>query len=357
MEGMKVPHYKSSIDQSKPYISQYVGDLLQVAHHVSGVKVSQLDEICQTLLHPPPRWAGELGGQSGLNWNGSPLQFLISARSKDCIFRFVGDPAFFHSDPITRFEESIAAIQLTLDAGNAGALQDVCQRSLTSALPRDSEVLREFSCGMIWLALALNQPGAAVYFLSIPDTSTAWRRAYEWLDTILPYPEEAHRVVARLESICHPVFVGIEGQNTKTGRAKLYWRLSRPATPAQFEISMYNDPTIARFLGTIMKDHPYSFYALTFSAGFSLATGELTDIKVDLSNRSANLSVVEVIELAESQAETLGLQRPPTRDGFSVLSRNSVTAGFIGLGLDHQRCHRLNTYLYQTNSVEHTKDI
>lgn len=345
---MKVPHYKNSLNQSNPYISQYMGDLLQVAHHVSGVKVSQLDEICQILLHRPPDWAGEMGGQSGLNWNGSPLQFLISAKSTDCTFRFVGDPAFFHSDPITRFEESISAIQLTLDAGNAGALQNVCQRSLTSALPRDPKALREFSCGMITLALTLNQPGAAVYFLSVSDTSMAWRKAYQWLNTILPHPEEAHGVIARLEPSCHPVFVGIEGQNIKTGRAKLYWRMSRPATPAQFGINLYNDSTVARFLGTIMKDHPYSLYALTFSAGFSLVTGELTDIKVDLSNRSANLSVVEAIELAELQAETLGLQRPPTREGFSVLSRKSVSVGFLGLGLDCQGGYRLNTYLYQT---------
>lgn len=347
---MNVPHYKGSVNQSKPYISHYVGDLLQVAQHVSGVKMSTLDETCQILLHRPPDWAGELKGQSGLNWNGSPLQFLISARNKDCIFRFIGDPVFFHSDPIIRFEESIAALQSTLDAGNAAALREVCVRSFNHTFPMDPEALRDFSHGMIWLALTIDQPGAAVYFLSAPDKSAGWRKAHDWLHTLLPHPEEAHHVIAQLKSRCHLVFGGIEGRNVETGRAKLYWRLSEPATPSQFGITMYNDPTIARFLGTIMKDHPYSLYALTFSAGFSLATGELQDIKVDLSNRSANLSVIEAIEYAELQAETLGLQRPPTRRSFPLLSGGSVSVGFIGLGLDCQGRHRLNTYLYQSHA-------
>jgi hypothetical protein len=350
-----MPHYKAPVDHGNSYISQHVGDLLQVSHHVSGVTMSQLDEMCQVLLHQPPDWAGGLTGQSGLNWNGFPLQFLISARDKDYVFRFVGDPAFFHADPAMRFEESSAALHKALDAGGAAALRDVCQRSLTSLFSRKPEALGEFPCGMMWLALALNRPGAAAYFLSIPGDSTAWRKAYEWLGMILPHAEEAHYVITRLEPGCHLIFVGVEGQNTETGRAKLYWRLSRPATPAQFGISLYNDYTIARFLGTLMKDHPYSCYALTFSAGFSLATGELTDIKVDLSNRSANLGVGEAMECMEFQAETLGLQRPPTREGLSILSRNSVSVGFIGLGLDCQGCYRLNTYLYQTNSTEHAK--
>ena len=345
-----MPHLKSSADRSSTYVSQYLGDLLQVAQCVSGVEVSQLDEFCHILLHRPPDWVGELRKQSGLNWNESPLQFLISTRNKGSTFRFIGDPAFYHSEPITRFEESIAALQLTLDAGNATDLRDVCWRSLTSALPRDPEALRNYPYGMIWLALTLDHPGAAVYFLSVLDKSVAWRKAHRWVDTILPHPDEAHRVIAALKPNCSLIFVGIEGQNVKAGRAKLYWRLSRPVTPSQFEISMYDDPTIARFLGTIMKDHPYSLYALTFSAGFSLTTGELTDIKIDLSNRSANLSVVEAIDFVELQAETLGLQRPPTRNGFSVLFRNSVSIGYIGLGLDHQGHHRLNTYLYQTKS-------
>ena len=348
-----MPHCSNPEDVNNPY-TPYADDLLQVAHHITGAPVRHLDELCQILLHHPPYNAGKVRGQSGLNWDGSPLEFLVSTRQKECIFRLIGDPAFFHSDPLTRFEESIAALQKTLEAGNARSLQDVCQRSLTSAFPKNQEALQKYPCGMIWLGLTIDQPGAAVYFLSIPDASTAWRTINEWLNTILVHSKEAHHVIAQLKLHCHPVFVGIEGQNTDTGRCKLYWRLSKLITPAQFGIPLYNDPGIARFLGTIMKDHPYSFYALTFSAGFSLATGELTDIKVDLSNRSATLSVNEAIKVMELQAETLQLLRPPTCHGLSVLP-SSVSVGFIGLGLDYQGQYRLNTYLYQTDSAG-TKD-
>lgn len=329
-------------------MSQHLGDLIQVAQCVSGAEATQVDELCQVVLHHPPAYAAELGRQSGLNWNGSPLQFLISARRNGSVFRLVGDPAFYYSNPIMRFEESKKALHTALGAGDAATLREACGRSLVSMIPGDPEALEEFTHGMIWLALSFNQPGAAAYFLAVSDRSAAWRTAHQWADTILPHPEEAHRVITTLEPNCCLLFVGIEGQTPKSGRAKLYWRLSRLATFSQFGISMYDDPVILQFLAALMKEHPFSLYALTFSAGFSLKTGELKDIKVDVSNRSVNLGVVEAIDFVELQAQTLGLQRPPTREGLMV-SRNSVSVGFVGLGLGYQRDYRLNMYLFQTN--------
>ncbi|MGC1121888.1 MAG: hypothetical protein WBA22_12430 [Candidatus Methanofastidiosia archaeon] len=329
------------------YVSQYLEDLLQVAHSVTAAKPSQVHELCQVVLHHPPANAGELEGKSGLNWNGSPLQLLISTRSSGSVFRFIGDPAFFHPDPVRRFAESKKALTLVLDTGNAQTLQDICQKSLTTVIPCDPAALQEFSHGMIWLALTLNQPGIAAYFLAVSDRQTAWCTARQWVDTILPHPEEAHGVIAALEPNCCLIFVGIEGRTPQSGRAKLYWRLSRLAAFSQFGISMFDDPAIAQFLAALMREHPFSLYALTFSAGFSLETGELTDIKVDLSSKSADLSVAEAVHFAECQAETLGLQPPPTRQGLSVLPSNSVSIGFVGLGLNHEGEYRLHTYLFQ----------
>lgn len=331
----------------KSYVSQYLGDLLRVAQCVATVELSQVDRLCQVVLHHPPTHAGELEGKSGLNWNGSPLQLLISTRSNGSVFRFIGDPAFFCPDPIGRFTESKKALQLALDTGSAQALEDVCQKTLTSVIPCDSAALQEFSHGMIWLALALNRPGIAAYFLAVSDRRAAWRTAHQWAETILPHPEEAQGVIAALEPGCRLLFVGIEGQTPQLGRAKLYWRLSRLAAFSQFGVSMFDDPAIGGFMAALMREHPFSLYALTFSAGFNLKTGELTDIKVDLSNRSADLSVVEAVHFAEGQAETLGLQLPPTRQGLSVLPHNSVSIGFLGLGLTHAGEYRLNTYLFQ----------
>jgi hypothetical protein len=330
------------------YVLKYVGDLLQVAHRVAAVELRQLEPLCQVVLHHPPAHAGELKGKSGLNWNGSPLQLLISTRSNGSVFRFIGDPAFFCPDPIKRLAESKKALQLALKTGNAQPLEDICQKTLASVIPSDGAALQEFSHGMIWLALTLNRPGIAAYFLAVSDRRAAWRTAHQWVETVLPHPEEAQGVIAALEPNCRFLFVGIEGQTPQSGRAKLYWRLSRLVTFSQFGISMFDDPVVGGFLAALMREHPFSLYALTFSAGFNLETGELTDIKVDLSNRSADLSVAEAVQFAECQAETLGLQLPPTRKGLSVLPHNSVSIGFLGLGLTHAGEYRLNTYLSQS---------
>jgi hypothetical protein len=206
----------------KSYISQYLGDLLQVAHRVAAVELRQLEPLCQVVLHHPPAHAGELKGKSGLNWNGSPLQLLISARSHGSVFRFIGDPAFFCHDPVKRLADSKKALQQALKTGNAQPLEPVCQKTLTSALPSDGAALQEFSHGMIWLALALNCPGIAAYFLAVSDRRAAWRTAHQWIETVLPHPEEARRVIAALEPYCRLLFVGIEGQTPQSGRAKLY---------------------------------------------------------------------------------------------------------------------------------------
>jgi len=341
------------VRSTQSYATKYLRDLLQVAQCIAAVDLSQVDRLCQVVLYYPPTNAGRLEGKSGLNWNGSPLQLLISTRSNGSVFRFIGDPAFFCPDPIMRFTESKEALQLALDTGNAQALGDVCQKSLTSVIPCDAAALQEFSHGIIWLALTLNRPEIAAYFLAVLDRQTAWQTAYEWADAILPHPEEAQSVIATLEPDCRLLSVGIEGQTPQSGRAKLYWRLSRLAAFSWFGISMFNDPAVAQFLAALMKEHPFSLYALTFSTGFDLATGELTDVKVDLSNRSADLSVAEAVHFVECQAETLRLQPPPTCQGFSVLPQNSVSIGFVGLGLNHAGEYRLNTYLFQ-NETLHT---
>lgn len=337
----------NSSNRNGDYVAQYVGDLLHVAQHLSGVKPERIDELSRILLNHPPSRADELGGRSGLNWNGSPLQFLISVRNQHPVFRLIGDPAFFCPDPLMRLNKSIDALQLVLETGRAGALRDVCLQSLNSILPEDIRALREYSHGMTWLARPLSGSGAALYVLAVANMSLAWRKAYEWAESIFTDPKEVQRTITTLQPCCRLLFVGIEGRDFKTGRAKIYWRLTRPSYPSQFGIDLYDDPTLIRFLGTIMKDHPFSLYAVTFSAGFSLATGRLIDVKADVSNRSAKLTTHEAIDLVESQAETLGLHCPLLRDALSVLPRESVIVGFVGLGLDSHGHHRLNVYLYQ----------
>jgi len=335
---------------NEAYIPRSLGGLLNVAQRLSGSEAELVEEACRILLHCPPDDADQLGGRSQANWNGSPLQVLISVRQNSYSTRLIGDPAFYYTDPLMRLKESLKALDATLVMGQAEALRDISRTSAKVILPDNYEVPGRVTQGAIGLALCLPKPGAAIYIASESDQVAAWNKARKWATSIVSDSTELHRSIATLEAHCRIFGVGIEGLAPTAGRAKLYWRLSHPAPLNEFGISLYDDPTIIRFLSALMENRAFPLKSLTFSAGFSLRTGQLSDIKVDVCNNTTRLNPADMVRFIEQQTEILGLQCPPLRDVLASETPNSIAVGAIGLGLDCQGEHRLNTYLFQSNS-------
>lgn len=329
------------------YSSRYLGDVINFVQHITCAEVDRIGQFSQTLLHHPPTNAKFMEGKSKANWNGSPLQLLISAHKANSNIRLIGDPAFYCVDPLVRLQLGIEALKATLALGQAEALKDLCLQSIDIILPAGNEGRRRIGHGAIGLALALNKPGAAVYFASEYDHFVAWAKARKWCNTMLPDAQEALRSIDVLARNCHIFGVGLEGLNSRAGRAKLYWRLSCPTALSQFGIGLYEHPMILQFLTQIMEKREFPLRALTFSAGFSLSTGQLKDIKVDVCNKSAHLTNIEAINIIQSCCQTLGLHSMTSEECAPLIVKNALAIAGIGLGINSQQENRLNTYLFQ----------
>lgn len=328
------------------YVATYCNHLIQLAHCISGMNPKSLSTICGALLHNPTPGTCEMMKASGLNWNQFPLQFVISHHKTGLQYKFIGDPAFYIADPLDRYQQSMKALSFILKMGNAHSLHDICMDTVAATLPEDDTDLQEYTYGVMWLGLPLNHSGAAVYLLSVLDTKTAWQHAHTVADTILPDSKEMHRVLTSLEPHCRLASVGIEGSSMKNGRVKLYWRVSGSASFHDFGIPLYTDDSVLRFIGTLLKEYFYTLSALTFSAGFNLATGKLTDIKIDVSNRIMNMNFYEAITFIQKAAQSLDFHNLSLERKLLSCSRNDVEVAFIGIGVDDDRQYRLHMYFY-----------
>jgi hypothetical protein len=282
---------------------------------------------------------------TGLNWNQFPLQFVISHQKKGVYYKILGDPAFYITDPLCRYRQSMKALSHILEMGHAQSLYDICKGTIAATLPDSIPDLQEYTYGVMWLGLSLSHPGAAVYVLSVLDTKIAWHKAHRLADTILSDSEEMHRIITSLEPGCRLASVGIEGSTLKNARVKLYWRVSTPTSFQNFGIPLYSDDSILRFFGTLLNEHFFTLSALTFSAGFNLITGKVSDIKIDISNRIMHMDFDEAITFVQKAARSLDFDNAIPRK-WSSCSHDGMEVAFIGIGMDKINRYRLHMYIY-----------
>jgi hypothetical protein len=282
---------------------------------------------------------------SGLNWNQFPLQFVVSHQKPGIYYKVIGDPAFYIADSLYRYRQSMKALSYILETGNAQSLSDICKDTIAATLPDSITDLQEYTYGVMWLGLPLGHPGAAVYVLSVLDNATAWHNAHRVADTILSDSEDMHRVLTCLQPYCRLASVGVEGSSLENGRVKIYWRVSRPSSFQNFGIPLLTDDSILRFLGTLLKDHFFTLSALTFSAGFNLITGKVTDIKIDISNRIMQLDFNEASTFVQKTARSLDFNNP-ILEKWASCSHDGVEVAFIGMGTDEYNRYRIHMYFY-----------
>lgn len=331
----------------RPYLPGTLAPLLAAAAAAAGRTPEELAALGEVLLHRPPSHADGLEGRSDLNWNGSPLQLLLSTRPGGAAARLIADPAFFVADPLERFERSLQSLRETLAACGAAALRAPAWCSLSTVLPREREHLARYPTGMIRLAAALEGPGAAVYVGSVPDRDEAWERVRAWAGQVLPAGCTIHRAVKALREVAYPFGVGLEGTGPARARAKLYWRLVQPASLAETGVAGLRDGRIADFLAALLEGRAVPLHALTFSAAWELARGDAADVKVDVCARTACLpGGAALLETADRRAAALGVDVPPLRRAVQA-SGGAVEVGCLGAGVDQRGGPRLNAYLFQ----------
>lgn len=326
-----------------PDTNDPLDDLIGVAAAVGGADVMGVRSLAELLLAATDEPLPPRRGRSGLNSNGAPLELCLSAFADACRLRFIADPASADPDPLARRARSIDALAATLDRCGARALEALCAETIRAVIPGDEEVRTRYLEGVLWLGAGVGMPGAALYVDATKHAhDEAWTRAEEWLGRILPQPAAA---LARIEALAGAgdlMAVGIEGTSPANARAKLFWRMSRPAALADFGVPALLEPSFTRFLDASAADRDFPLTGIVFSISFLAATGQELDAKIDLCAHCLGHDDETLARLVDDLAAGFTLAPIATR---TALANGGVAPAFLGLNRNALGQHRLDLFL------------
>lgn len=333
--------------QTRLEVSSYLQDLLEIAASLSRVKLKTVEALSQEMLAIPPDGQGIRGGRSGLNDDGSPLQFCLTATQEYLHSRFLSDPAFVLVDPKERFTTSQQALGKVLELKASQQLESLMNRTLSCYLPQDLADFSQFTSGVMWLGAGIDTPGCALYIDARRngDHQSAWDWAQQWLTAILPNSRAANAAISALRNHAYLQSIGIEGSSLTNARAKLYWRFLRPIRLDQIDLEILQNSAFASFLTFIIRDSVLQLTGIVPSLGFAISTGESYDAKIDVCGHCLDYSNYKWMELINCCTQMYGLKQMPVGE---ALEHNRSKVSFLGLGCNRNGKLRLNLYLKAT---------
>jgi hypothetical protein len=281
-------------------------------------------------------------GRSALNGCGVGLQLCITAKSDGQFVRIIGDPCSHLTGAARVLASKKQMAHVMADNGAIDLLQ-IATKTLDIVLPADQAALDRYTDGAIWLALATERLGVALYVEAATHArDEAWDLAEIWLTEILPTAVKAHKIVAALRPFCVIASYGLEGIGPKAGRAKIYFRLTKPMDLKLLGIDPLSSPEMTDFLNLAMRDHGVDLDGLVMSIGISLKSGALVDAKADLCGHCLTYSDDSWTEIVADCTTRLGVA---ALDTHALLGASGNQVAFLGCGVDVAGEARLNLYL------------
>jgi hypothetical protein len=298
--------------------------------------------LCRQVLAAPDGGEDPLPDRSRLNNDGVPLQLCLTSSRTRAGLRLIGDPGAHLDDTEARWRVSRAALDEALTASGAGTLAPLAERTLARLLPDAPEPRARYRDGFIWLARSPDRPGLAFYVEAAPlGAAGGWDAAEAWLSDVLPAPAAARAALARLRASCVVASLGLEGSCPADARAKIYFRLARPASLEALGLELLRDASVQGFLAEAMGTFGLDLDGLVLSAGFRVATGEPADVKLDLCGHCLTWSDAQWLALWERWRAAHGLRPLPLADAL----QGDCDVAFVGFGLDAALEPRVNVYL------------
>lgn len=284
-----------------------------------------------------------LFGASCLNNDGVPLQLCLSSGPNGTSLRLIGDPGAHLAEPEARFRSAQDALRNSLVASGSIALAELAMSTFFRLIPDEKAERSQYKNGFMWHAVSPDQPGLAFYIETAPMSQIeGWSAALDWLGDILPSAQSAEAMITPLREHCVVASMGLEGSEPQNARAKIYFRLKEKMSLNKLGIDLLNSGEFDRYLRLAMGDFEVDRYGLVLCIGFSIATGEFTDVKIDLCGHCLKYEREQWIRLIDQLVAEFGLACPTHSD---VLRDGSCRVAFIGFGLDVDRRPRLNVYL------------
>lgn len=291
---------------------------------------------------------GLSGCRSRLNNDGTPLQLCLSADAGKCRVRLIGDPAAWREDAASRYRATERTLVTLLSERDSAALEPVCRDLLHTAVPRDGAALSAFKNGVAWLGAAPEGAGVAVYVeaaAQAPDA--AWRTAANWVRRCLKAPATALSIIETLSPQATLASYGLEGRRPEDARAKLYFRLDPPRPLHDIGVDLLADPAVVEFLIQAVGEFGVDADGIVLCLGFSVATGNLVDAKIDLCGHCLAYPPEVWARVADRLCSTFDLAPIPTR---SVLAPGDCEVAFLGFGIRQDGGRRLNLYVKPANA-------
>ncbi|MEA2987562.1 MAG: hypothetical protein QOG83_273 [Alphaproteobacteria bacterium] len=280
-------------------------------------------------------------GHSGLNHDGSPLQLCISFDGAAARYRLLGDPASDVSDIGRRFDRSLIAKKELLRLADAESLGPVLDRTLECLVGTQTRFeSAKHPDGVMWLAGELEGRGVAMYVDARDGGVDPAARLHDWLGTVARRSPDADLLVEAV-SMGRVMSAGIEGVSPKFARAKIYWRLAKPAPLGTSSIDLFSHPAFARFTIDVLGEREVSLDAIVLSAGLALPSATLADAKLDICccPRCASLDADATLALATRLAAMQSATLPDIRPLIDVSD-----LAFVGFALTRDLEARVNLY-------------
>jgi hypothetical protein len=315
-------------------------DLVGLGACFAGSPPEEAERLAITLL------GGSEEGywRSSLNNDGSPLQVSISLPGRDArpAVRVIADPAAEAADGQLRWHRASGVLSAVL-ASHAPDLEPLCKSVIERVLPAEPTARAALPGGAVWLAADLSGQGMALYATAKwGDGSQRWMRACRWLDEVLPASSAAHEILDRLASRSVLISVGVEGATPSNARAKLYWRLDGTTALYDLGLPLFDSAAISEFLSEVIEDRRIPRAGIVGSIGFRVATGSISDVKLDVCGHCVRRNPTDWMQVIERSIARHELARLPVECPTLL---ESTELAFIGFGLDAERTPRLNIYL------------
>jgi hypothetical protein len=321
--------------------SDRVAWVLAYAAEVSGTAIEGVRALGRSVAGSLP--SERIPTTSTLNNDGFPFQLCVSARTATIAVRLLGDPGWAASGPADRLTRSLAICRSLVHRNASVSLGRVIDLTLAYGLSDSEEHVRAFDAGAIWLAASPCGSGLAVYVnVQWSDDQSRWTRSCQWLSAVLRDGPSMREHLETLRRHATPVCLAVEGSTIEDARVKLYVRLVRATSLTSLGIASLGHPALAAFLVDAVGDSRLPGSALNLALGWSLATGDLIDAKVDLCAHCLPRPAEAWLALADRVVGRCGLEVLPLEAG---LTRGQLEIALVGLGIDRHGGARFNAYL------------
>jgi len=319
--------------------------VLPAYSYLSGVSDKNIISLANLLTGHPPQSQSVCCGESGLNADQTPLQLCITSTANDIQCRLIADPCSDEPVPELRYNRARKVLADVLGQTNSNENTALIEALLKHFSPHDSATASKFNRGVFWIAASAEKSGIAIYTDSSPnEIGSGWDKAQSYIDELQLGGTAAFNTIERIREYCWLSSIGIEGSKPENSRIKLYARMYKilPNGIIGELFEPMNELIRSGCLASIMGKECLSFEDVLFNFGFNVNSGEIEDMKIDLSGSALRIDSVQLEKTVSQCCEEMGLRNVPIKELFD---RFNLAPSFIGVAITARGKKRLNVYL------------